>query len=259
MTFSYTASDGTLTASSTATLDLTPVNDGPVASPMILAAMAEDSGARLITAAELLAGVTDVDGPALSITALAVQSGQGSLVDNGDGTWSYTPALNDDSAVTFSYTASDGTLTASSTATLDLTSVNDAPITDHVLINTNKNTPIPGKLGATDVDGGDTIVFSVETDPQHGTLDLHPDGSYTYSPTAGYSGSDSFTFKATDSGGLFTIGTADITVANSTAQVRNIVTAISLDEAVNTPSSSGVDISEVTALADGGHVVVWSS
>ena len=132
----------------------------------------------MITAAELLAGVTDVDGPALSITALAVQSGQGSLVDNGDGTWSYTPALNDDSAVTFSYTASDGTLTASSTATLDLTSVNDAPITDHVLINTNKNTPIPGELGATDVDGGDTIVFSVETDPQHGTLDLHPDGSY---------------------------------------------------------------------------------
>ena len=50
------------------------------------------------------------------------------LVDNGDGGWTYTPAANDDSAVTFNYTASDGTLTASSTASLDITPVNDAPV-----------------------------------------------------------------------------------------------------------------------------------
>ena len=47
----------------TATLDITPVNDAPVATPVRLGAIAEDSGSRLITAAELLAGVTDVDGP----------------------------------------------------------------------------------------------------------------------------------------------------------------------------------------------------
>ena len=109
MTFSYTASDGTLTASSTATLDITPVDDAPVAVPVTLAAIAEDSGTRLITQAELLAGVSDIDGPGLSITALSIQSGQGSLVNNNNGSWSYTPALNDDTGVTFSYTASDGT------------------------------------------------------------------------------------------------------------------------------------------------------
>ena len=53
----------------TAGITITGVNDAPAATPVTLAAIAEDSGARLITSAELLAGVTDVDGPSLSITA----------------------------------------------------------------------------------------------------------------------------------------------------------------------------------------------
>ena len=127
VTFAYTASDGEFSASSTATLDLTPVNDAPVASPVDLGAIDED-GSRLITSAELLAGVTDVDGPAANITDLAIQSGNGTLVDNGDATWTYTPAANDDTDVTFAYTASDGEFSASSTASLDLTPVNDPPV-----------------------------------------------------------------------------------------------------------------------------------
>jgi len=42
-----------------------------------------------------------VDGPSLSAINLAISSGNGTLVDNLNGTWSYTPALNDDTAVTF--------------------------------------------------------------------------------------------------------------------------------------------------------------
>ena len=128
VTFNYTASDGTLSASSTASLDITPVNDAPVAAPVTLAAIAEDSGARVITAAELLAGVTDIDGPTLTDHLADDCRRQRRLVDNGDGTWTYTPAANDDSSVTFNYTASDGTLSASSTASLDITPVNDAPV-----------------------------------------------------------------------------------------------------------------------------------
>ena len=93
VSFNYTASDGTLSASSTASLDIAPVNDAPVATPVTLAAGTEDT-AYTITAATLLAGVTDVDGPALSITAVSVASGGGSIVNNGNGTWTYTPAAN---------------------------------------------------------------------------------------------------------------------------------------------------------------------
>ena len=95
MNFSYSVTDGSLSATGSATLDITPVNDAPVTTAVTLAAMAEDSGARLITQAELLANASDVD-PVLTATGLAIASGGGTLVDNLDGTWSYTPALNDD-------------------------------------------------------------------------------------------------------------------------------------------------------------------
>ena len=103
-----------------------PVNDAPVATAVTLTAIAEDSGPRLITSAELLAGVTDIDGPSPTITALSIAPGSGgTLVSNGNGTWTYTPALDDDSSVTFNYTASDGSLMSSSTATMDITPVAD--------------------------------------------------------------------------------------------------------------------------------------
>ena len=87
----------------------------PVASPVTLAAGTEDTS-YTITSAALLAGVVDIDGPSLSITAVGILSGGGSIVDNHDGTFSYTPAPNYNGPVVFSYTASDGTLSASSTA-----------------------------------------------------------------------------------------------------------------------------------------------
>ncbi|MDP3796761.1 MAG: cadherin-like domain-containing protein, partial [Polaromonas sp.] len=64
-----------------------------ITSPIALTAIAEDSGARVITQAELLANASDIEGDALTATGLAIASGNGSLVDNLDGTWTYTPAL----------------------------------------------------------------------------------------------------------------------------------------------------------------------
>jgi Ca2+-binding RTX toxin-like protein len=115
------------TSTATLTITVTGTNDAPVASAVVLEAIAEDSGARLISSAELLTGVTDIDSPTLTISALTIATGSGTLVDNGNGTWSYTPAPNDDTAVTFNYTASDGSATASSTASLDITPVLDRP------------------------------------------------------------------------------------------------------------------------------------
>ncbi|MRK22653.1 hypothetical protein FUT48_18690, partial [Pseudomonas sp. JG-B] len=102
-------------------MDITPVNDAPTTTPVILTAIAEDSGARLITQAQLLANAADVDGPALTASNLQISSGSGSLVNNDDGTWTYTPALNDDTQVSFTYTVSDGSLSVSGSASLDIT------------------------------------------------------------------------------------------------------------------------------------------
>ena len=121
---------GALTDSDTVQIHVTPVDDAPVASPVTLAAIAEDSGPRLITQAELLANASDVDGPfPLTAVNLAISSGSGTLTNNNDGTWTYHPALNDDTAVTFSYAVSDGIAApVATTASLDITPVNDAPV-----------------------------------------------------------------------------------------------------------------------------------
>ena len=63
----------------------------------------------------------------LAIKKLTLDSGNGTLVDNLNGTWTYTPAADDDSEASFSYTASDGLHLVSSTASLDITGTNDAP------------------------------------------------------------------------------------------------------------------------------------
>ena len=47
--------------------------------------------AYTITAADLLRGVTDIDGPSLSITALSLQSGTGTLSQIDGQTWTFTP------------------------------------------------------------------------------------------------------------------------------------------------------------------------
>src|SRR5262249_55554223 len=72
-----------------------------------------------------------VDGPTLNAVNLAISSGNGTLINNNDGTWSYTPAANDDTSVTFSYSVTDGIAAPVATsATLDITPVNDAPVID---------------------------------------------------------------------------------------------------------------------------------
>ena len=99
---------------------------------MVLTPVAEDSGLRIITQTELLNNATDIEADALTATALTI--GNGTLVDNNDGTWSYTPAANDSSDVSFSYNITDSTNNVAGVATLDITPVNDAPTSTPVVL-----------------------------------------------------------------------------------------------------------------------------
>ena len=133
MTFSYAVTDGIAApVAASATLDITPVNDAPTTTPVTLAAIAEDSGARLITQAELLANATR------RRRAGAHRRQPGDLRP-ATARWSTTATapgatprrLNDDTSVTFSYAVTDGIAApVAASATLDITPVNDAPTTD---------------------------------------------------------------------------------------------------------------------------------
>ena len=115
----YGVSDGEHIVDASVSWTITGINDAPVATPVTLADGSEDA-TYVIHASDLLAHVTDVDSQSLSITAMSVASGGGSVVDNHDGTFTYTPAAHYEGSVSFNYTASDGSLTSASTASLTL-------------------------------------------------------------------------------------------------------------------------------------------
>ncbi|MBR1157190.1 tandem-95 repeat protein [Bradyrhizobium sp. JYMT SZCCT0428] len=163
------ASDGLLSASDTFALTITPVNDPPMVSgPVVLRAIAEDSGVRLITQAQLLANASDVDGPGLTAMGLVIASGGGTLTDNHNGTWSYTPSANDDTSVTFSYSVTDGIASPVATnATLDITPVNDPPMVMSngggatAAISIVENSTAVTTVTATDPDVAQTLIYSI--------------------------------------------------------------------------------------------------
>lgn len=110
------------------------LNSAPATTPVVLAAAQED-GVRLISASELLVNAADDDaGDVLTVSNLSILSGVGTLISNGDGTWSFTPVANDDSGVVFQYDISDGVESVNGSASMDLSPVNDAPNITGILV-----------------------------------------------------------------------------------------------------------------------------
>nr|WP_256370000.1 tandem-95 repeat protein [Halodesulfovibrio sp. MK-HDV] len=122
--FDFAVSDGTATASATANLDITAVNDAPVARDVDLGTMTED-GTIVISETQLLANANDVDGDTLSVVNLT--STNGAFVDNGNGTWNFTPTDNFSGSINVNYDVYDGTTSVSSSGILAVNAVADAP------------------------------------------------------------------------------------------------------------------------------------
>ena len=87
------------------------------------------------------------------------------------------------------------------TVRITVNSVNDAPVAQAGTLTTDEDTDASGRVSASDVDG-DSLTYSVVTQPTHGSVTLNPDGSFTYSPAHDYHGPDRFAFRAWDSAGV---------------------------------------------------------
>ena len=94
LTVKITATDGTGDTEVFFGLNVTAVDDAPVANDIDLGSVVEDH-AFTITEAALLAGASDVDGDSLSVTSVSVDNAaHGAVVDNGDNTWTFIPTEN---------------------------------------------------------------------------------------------------------------------------------------------------------------------
>ena len=204
--FTYQVSDGHGgTATATVSLTINPVDDAPVA-PNASFATAEDTS---LTGAVV---ATDIDSP--SLTYALVGTAPAGLVFNADGTFSYNPPANFSGQVSFSFKANDGSLDSNAaTATIDVAAVNHPPTTTGQSVAGNEDTPIPGQLTASDVDG-DTLSYALAQNgaPAHGSVTINPDGSYSYTPAANYNGSDSFTYQVSDGHGGTATAVVSLTV-----------------------------------------------
>ncbi|WP_415884957.1 tandem-95 repeat protein [Neptuniibacter sp. QD37_6] len=79
-------------------------------------------------------------------------------------------------------------------------------------ITTPEDTPIGGQVRAYDSDDSNLTYSSGSTAPANGSVSINADGTYTYTPDAHYTGSDSFTITVTDPQGATTEITVQVTV-----------------------------------------------
>lgn len=75
-----------------------------------------------------------------------------------------------------------------------------APVATDSSIETYKNLPNEGLLKASDPEG-QALTYTLVRSPKRGQVELHADGSFTYTPKKNKVGVDSFTFTATDPAG----------------------------------------------------------
>ncbi len=206
-TFTVVANDGQLdSAPAQITVDVIPGNLPPTALPI----QATTPQGVPVTVAP---NASDPEGGALSFAA-GTGNGPGKsahgTVTVVNGAFAYVPDAAFVGTDGFVYTASDGTNTTSSVATVVVTpgSGNRPPVGVDQLVSTPQDTAKAVTLGASDPDG-DPLSFAVGSGPSHGTLSGTAP-NLTYTPNTGYVGGDSFTFTAND--GLLDSSTATVTI-----------------------------------------------
>ncbi|NOK14577.1 Kelch repeat-containing protein, partial [Corallococcus exercitus] len=122
-----------------------------------------------------------------------------------------------------------------------VTDDNAAPVALNASLSMQKNTPIAVTLSGVDADS-DSLTYSVVQAPQHGSLSGA--GAYrVYTPAAGYSGVDTFSFRVND-------GVADSNVGAVTLQVRNSL-PVALAFAVTTSKAKPVHLTLSGQDSDG--------
>ncbi|EHK7406365.1 tandem-95 repeat protein, partial [Vibrio parahaemolyticus] len=210
--------------------------DKPLATtPVTLDAIEEDGGSIIITTEELLSNVDDEDKDTLSVENLIIDKGNGTLVDNGDGTWTFTPQIDDDTEVSFTFDIiDDEDLVVSGSANLDILPINDAPNAENDVITTEEDTAvtIDVLVNDSDVEGDALSIQSASVTSEQGSVDI-VDGKLVFTPAENFNGEATITYIVTD-GNLTDEAKVSVTVTpvNDSPVAVDDTTSIQEDTAV---------------------------
>ena len=239
--FTFKVNDGTVdSAVATVSITINSINDAPVANAQSVTT--DEETARVIT----LTG-SDVEGSALTYT-IVTNPTKGTLSGTAP-LLTYTPSADQNGSDSFTFKVNDGTLdSAAATVSITINPINDAPIiteglSTSVAMSKNGNpTAFSLTLHATDVDSGDTLTWSIQTAAAHGTASASGTGTskaISYTPTTGYTGSDSFVVKVTDSGSATDQITVNVTITAVTHTIT--ITRSGTANVTITSSPSGIN------------------
>jgi uncharacterized delta-60 repeat protein len=211
--FTYQDSDGTYT-SNVGTVTISVVVPPPVANNDSYST--NENTPLSVAAPGVLTNDTDPNNNPLT-AVFATQASHGSVQMASNGAFWYTPATNFYGTDSFTYKAFNGsTYSTPATVTITVNHVNQPPTarSDSYSLNWNSTLTVgaPGILGNDSDPDNDPITAVLSYAPIHGTLTLNSDGSFTYTPTAGYFGYDSFTYRASDGSLTSNLATVGLTV-----------------------------------------------
>ncbi|MBF0368285.1 MAG: tandem-95 repeat protein [Magnetococcales bacterium] len=232
--FTYTITDSagdTATATVTVTVASTTSNSDPIAEADLLE-IGTGQGSRTI---DVLANDSDPDGDTLTISDFS-QGVYGSVVHDGDGVFTYTPADGFTGSDYFTYTVSDGLGgTATATVTVKVSDNTDPTAVDDSVSMAAGEGEVTFSVLDNDTDpDGDTLSVTDYTEASFGTVVHHGDGRFTYTPADGFTGSDYFTYTVSD--GLGGTATATVTVEASASDNTD---PIAVDDSVSMAAGEG--------------------
>ncbi|ELA7843612.1 tandem-95 repeat protein [Vibrio parahaemolyticus] len=231
--------------------------DKPLATtPVTLDAIEEDGGSIIITTEELLSNVDDEDKDTLSVENLIIDKGNGTLVDNGDGTWTFTPQIDDDTEVSFTFDIiDDEDLVVSGSANLDILPINDAPNAENDVITTEEDTAvtIDVLVNDSDVEGDALSIQSASVPSEQGSVDI-VDGKLVFTPAENFNGEATITYIVTD-GDLTDEAKVTVTVTpvNDSPVAVDDTTSIQEDTAVT------IDVLSNDTDVDGDKLSIQSA
>lgn len=218
--FQYAVSDGASSSTGTVSITVNRANDNPIARDDTLATDEDTTLSGNVLADNGNGADSDSDGGSLSVSVLTTTS-SGVLNLNPNGSFSYTPNQDFFGLDSFDYSLSDGQGGGDvGTATITVRPVNDPPVAKNDQFSGNANTTLAGNVLSNNGSGADSDVDSASltvnttpvTGPTRGSLVLNSNGSFTYTPNAGFDGTDSFQYRVTD-GALSDTATVTLNIA----------------------------------------------
>ncbi len=208
--FTFTAHDDNGTSDpATVTITISPVNHPPQANNLSI----DVDGDK--TYSGQLQG-SDPDGDTLTFSRVSAPT-KGNVIIDASGNFTYTPNGNQTGTDSFTFKVSDGELDSNpATVSIAVTAVNHPPTVTDGALATSENSPVSGQLQANDPDN-DTLTYTIVSNGALGTAAITnaQTGAFTYTPNPNATGTDSFTFKATDGTLSSNAGTISITIAKN--------------------------------------------